>query len=145
MLCDQYFHSDMCCFVRGWYQYSACNLYFWKLSTLSQIPLFVTLVPIFWVLNGCESTVLRHHHRQQKTLFELCKEIRQINVYPTGIFKDKRRHERTLCPKKLYIYFFVICRILIGHYRNVRGLGKSMTVFRLFEKLRYSNKRSTIF
>ena len=34
--------------------------------------------------------------------------------------------------------------LLIGHYRNVRGLGKSM-VFRLFEKLRYSNERSTIF
>ena len=34
---------------------------------------------------------------------------------------------------------------LIGHYRNVRGLGKSMVVFRLFEKLRYSNERLTIF
>ena len=33
----------------------------------------------------------------------------------------------------------------IRHYRNVRGLGKSMVVFRLFEKLRYSNERSTIF
>ena len=33
----------------------------------------------------------------------------------------------------------------IGHYRNVRGLRKSMVVFRLFEKLRYSNERSTIF
>ena len=33
----------------------------------------------------------------------------------------------------------------IGHYRNVRGLGKSMVVFRLFEKLRYSNERSIIF
>ena len=33
----------------------------------------------------------------------------------------------------------------IGHYRHVRGLGKSMAVFRLFEKLRYSNKRSAIF
>ena len=29
--------------------------------------------------------------------------------------------------------------VLIGHYRNVRGLGKSMVVFRLFEKLRYSD------
>ena len=33
----------------------------------------------------------------------------------------------------------------IGHFRNVRGLGKSMVVFRLFEKLRYSNERSTNF
>ena len=33
----------------------------------------------------------------------------------------------------------------IGHYRNVTGLGKSVVVFRLFEKLRYSNERSTIF
>ena len=33
----------------------------------------------------------------------------------------------------------------IGHYRNVRGLGKSMVVFHLFEKLRYSNERSTTF
>ena len=33
----------------------------------------------------------------------------------------------------------------IGHCRNVRGLGKSMVVFRLFEKLRSSNERSTKF
>ena len=33
----------------------------------------------------------------------------------------------------------------IGNCRNVRGLGKSMVVFRLFEKLRYSNERSTKF
>ena len=35
--------------------------------------------------------------------------------------------------------------VSIGHFRNVRGLGKSMVVFRLFEKLWYSNERSTIF
>ena len=42
----------------------------------------------------------------------------------------------------------VLLRCLIiakGHYRNVRGLGKSTIVFRLFEKLRYSNERYTIF
>ena len=33
----------------------------------------------------------------------------------------------------------------IGHCRNVRGLGKSMVIFHLFEKLRYSNERSTYF
>ena len=33
----------------------------------------------------------------------------------------------------------------IGHCRNVRGLGKSMVVFRLFELLRCSNERSTKF
>ena len=33
----------------------------------------------------------------------------------------------------------------IGHYRNVRGLGRSIVVFRLFEKLRHSNETSTIF
>ena len=38
-----------------------------------------------------------------------------------------------------------LLRSPIGHYRNVRGLGKSMVVFCLFEKLRYSNERSTIF
>ena len=31
---------------------------------------------------------------------------------------------------------------IIGHCRNVRGLGKSLVVFRLFEKLRCSNERS---
>ena len=36
-------------------------------------------------------------------------------------------------------YFFM------GNCRNVRGLGKSMVVFCLYEKLRYSNERSTIF
>ena len=36
-------------------------------------------------------------------------------------------------------------QVSIGHFRNVRGLGKSMVVFRLFEKLKYSNERSTIF
>ena len=33
----------------------------------------------------------------------------------------------------------------IGNCRNVRGLRKSMVVFRLFEKLRYSDERSTKF
>ena len=36
-------------------------------------------------------------------------------------------------------------RSSIGHCRNVRGLGKSMVVFRLFEKLICSNERSTKF
>ena len=36
-------------------------------------------------------------------------------------------------------------RFTIGNCRNVRGLGKSMVVFRLFEKLRYLNERSTKF
>ena len=35
--------------------------------------------------------------------------------------------------------------LLIGNCRNVRGLGKSKVVFRLFEKLRYSNGSSTKF
>ena len=34
---------------------------------------------------------------------------------------------------------------VIGRCRNVRGLGKSMVVFHLFEKLRYSNERTTKF
>ena len=34
---------------------------------------------------------------------------------------------------------------ILGHSRNVRGLGKSMVVFRLCGKVRYSNKRSTKF
>ena len=34
---------------------------------------------------------------------------------------------------------------VIGNCRNVRGLGKSMVVFRLFKKLRYSNEKSTKF
>ena len=39
-----------------------------------------------------------------------------------------------------------ICHFtFIGHCRNVRGLGKSVVVFRLFDKLRYSNERSTKF
>ena len=33
----------------------------------------------------------------------------------------------------------------LGHCRNVRGLGKSMVGFRLFETLTYSNERSTKF
>jgi len=33
----------------------------------------------------------------------------------------------------------------IGNCRNARGLGKSKVVFHLFEKLRYSNERSTNF
>ena len=35
--------------------------------------------------------------------------------------------------------------LLTGNCRNARGLGKSIVVFRLFEKLRYSNERSTTF
>ena len=33
----------------------------------------------------------------------------------------------------------------MGNCRNVRGLAKSMVVFRLLEKLRYSNETSTKF
>ena len=33
----------------------------------------------------------------------------------------------------------------MGNCRNVRGLEKSKDVVRLFEKLRYSNERSTEF
>ena len=33
----------------------------------------------------------------------------------------------------------------IGHCRNVRGLGKSMVIFCLFENLRYSNERTIKF
>jgi len=33
----------------------------------------------------------------------------------------------------------------IAHCKNVGGLGKSIVVFNLFEKLRYSKKRSTKF
>ena len=33
----------------------------------------------------------------------------------------------------------------IANCRNVRGLGKSVVVFRLFEKLRYSDERTTKF
>ena len=36
-----------------------------------------------------------------------------------------------------YDNVFYLC---IGNCRNVRGLGKSKVVFRLFEKLRYSMK-----
>ena len=39
----------------------------------------------------------------------------------------------------------IFCHAVIGHFRNVRGLGKSMVVFLFFEKLRYSNERSTKF
>ena len=35
--------------------------------------------------------------------------------------------------------------LIIGNCRNVRGLGKSKVVFHFFEKLRYSNDRSTKF
>lgn len=95
MLCDRHFQSDMSCYVIGWYRYFACDLYFWEVSTPSQILLFVNLVPVFWVLSGCAPTVLHCHHQQLKTLFELCKEIKQINEI--FIFKDtKRRHERIL-------------------------------------------------
>ena len=43
------------------------------------------------------------------------------------------------------ITLILVLRHYIGNCRNVRGLGKRMVVFRLFEKLRYSNERSTKF
>ena len=33
----------------------------------------------------------------------------------------------------------------LAHCKNVRRLGKSVVVFHLFEKLRYSNERTTKF
>ena len=35
--------------------------------------------------------------------------------------------------------------LFIAHCRNVRGLGKSIVLFRLFQKLRCSNERSAKF
>ena len=60
------------------------------------------------------------------------------DVLKRPVFCAKQRHE-----KEELKNFCKNCEI--GHYRNVRGLGKSMVVFRLLEKLRYSNERSTIF
>ena len=37
------------------------------------------------------------------------------------------------------------CQLSVDNCRNVRGLGKNILVSRLFEKLRYSNERSTKF
>ena len=53
--------------------------------------------------------------------------IHRINHYPG---------DSMIC----YVYSYSV-----RHFRNVRGLGKSMLVFPLFEKLRYSNERSTKF
>ena len=50
-----------------------------------------------------------------------------------------------LCSNCLWLPLNFMRVTFIGHYRNVRGLEKSMVVFRLFEKLRYANERSTIF
>ena len=44
-----------------------------------------------------------------------------------------------------FVFRFAETKISIAHCRNVRELGKSMVVFCLFEKLRYSNERSTKF
>ena len=49
------------------------------------------------------------------------------------------------CTECQFLYAYAWCRKCIGHCSNVRGLGKSMVVFCLFEKLRYSNKRWTKF
>ena len=53
---------------------------------------------------------------------------------------------QTVDQKKRYPNFAdYLCCLPIGNCRNVKGLGKSKVVFRLFEKLSYSNKRSTKF
>ena len=44
-----------------------------------------------------------------------------------------------------YMYRETLWELNIGHYRNVRGLGKSMVVFRLFEKLRYSQMKDQLY
>ena len=49
------------------------------------------------------------------------------------------------CIMGQYYNIHQFTRSLIGNCRNVRVLGKSMVVFRLFEQLRYSNERSTKF
>ena len=44
-----------------------------------------------------------------------------------------------------YDRYIISAECTTVHCRNVRGLGKSVVVFRLFEKLRYSDERSTKF
>ena len=51
-----------------------------------------------------------------------------------------------LFPRNIFYHSFLFTkRVVTDNCRNVRRLGKSMAVFRLFEKLRYSNERSTKF
>ena len=52
---------------------------------------------------------------------------------------------RSLSASLLRFESLFSCLTSIGHCRNVRGLGKSMVVFRLFEKLIRSNERTTKF
>ena len=64
-----------------------------------------------------------------------------VSMYHNLCYLCPLIEQAVLKPLKRYS----IHRMQIGHFRNVRGLGKSMVVFRLFEKLKYSNERSTIF
>ena len=59
-----------------------------------------------------------------------------LEFKPDGTSWRKSPCEICHCEVGVYIY-------CLGHCRNVRGLGKSMVVFLFFEKLRYSNERSS--
>ena len=59
-----------------------------------------------------------------------------LEFKPDGTSWRKSPCEICHCEVGVYIY-------CLGHCRSVRGLGKSMAVFLFFEKLRYSNERSS--
>ena len=64
------------------------------------------------------------------------------------------KHSPYYIGKKVLLYISITndldlahspCSYAIGNCRNMRRLGKSIVAFCLFEKLRYSNERSTKF
>ena len=62
-----------------------------------------------------------------------------VSLAPSKRIKSKRGPHESLVPPELFLGMIkssrAQCKGPRGHYRNVRGLGKSMVVFRLFEKL----------
>ena len=74
--------------------------------------------------------------------------LMDYNAYIPLLIRQLNDAEENLNPTIFDVppSFSAICSMReIGNCRNVRGLRKSMVVFRLFEKLRYSNERSTKF
>ena len=116
--------------------------------------------PSYTYDNGCDCVVVVVviNRRRVKKHFMLSASFRPEYLLETA-WRSKDLHQsirenlmQVQMSRQLWVFLRILVNehknskvILIGHYRNVRGLRKGMVVFRLFEKLRYSNERSTIF
>ena len=114
------------------------------------------LLPCVWIWSRVAVFLHRFHADSPDPPFVPWRYQMQAEIWCTlgQVLSDGTLQDHSLCILMkavadcnyiVYSLKIVLQQRTIGNCRNVRGLGKSKVVFCLFEKLRYSNERSTKF